>query len=123
MIGTGPEFKVNIGAGDTRVVKYGSTTSIQSNFTTVVTDFTLDQNYPNPFNPTTVIRFSIPVAAHVSLIIYDLLGREILRLIDGKMNPGKHTVNCNLSGLPSGVYIYRIITGQYVQQKKMISVR
>ncbi len=79
---------------------------------TMPTEFTIRDNYPNPFNPTTTIRYDIPDAARVSLIIYDIMGREIRRLIDGVVEPGYHRAVWDARNdlgveVSSGVYIYR----------------
>lgn len=73
-------------------------------------DYIVFQNYPNPFNPKTTIRFVLPSESKVSIIIYDILGAEILSLIDGEMNPGIYETVFNAGRLASGVYIYRITT-------------
>jgi N-acetylneuraminic acid mutarotase len=70
--------------------------------------FTLFQNYPNPFNPTTTIRFSIEASAEASLKIYDVRGREMATLLEGKINPGEHELFWRAEGLASGVYFYRL---------------
>lgn len=70
--------------------------------------YSLEQNYPNPFNPGTRISFSLPFDADVSLIIYDILGNEITRLIDGNLRAGAHEVQMNANQLSSGVYFYRL---------------
>jgi hypothetical protein len=70
--------------------------------------FALDQNYPNPFNPTTTIRYSVPVPGPVSLVIYDLIGREIARPVDGFLDAGPHAAVWDASGKASGVYTYRL---------------
>ncbi|HTY36145.1 MAG TPA: YCF48-related protein, partial [Bacteroidota bacterium] len=70
--------------------------------------FALAQNYPNPFNPTTTIDFQIPTTSNVSLTIYDLLGREIARLVDDVRQPGFYTVRWNASAISGGVYFYRM---------------
>ncbi|MFA3784145.1 T9SS type A sorting domain-containing protein [Melioribacteraceae bacterium 4301-Me] len=85
--------------------------------------FTLYQNYPNPFNPSTTIRFSLPQREHVTLKVFDILGREVAILVDGELNPGEHSVVFDASSLPSGVYFYRLQTGGYVQQRKMVVVK
>jgi beta-galactosidase len=122
-IGTGPEFTWTMGAGDTRVVNDGTATSIDSEAASHAMEFSLDQNYPNPFNPTTAIRFSLPASEYVSLTIYDFLGREVLRLVDGKMGAGSHTINCNLSGRSSGVYFYRMQAGRFIQTKPLLLLK
>jgi hypothetical protein len=90
--------------------------------------FALSQNYPNPFNPTTRIAYSIPSAQFVSLKVYDLLGRHIRTLIDAGVPAGSHTVSWDGtddggSAVPSGVYIYRLITASFASTRKMILVR
>ena len=70
--------------------------------------YALDQNYPNPFNPTTNINYSLQKAGHVTLKVYDMTGREIATLVNGRMNAGAHTVTFNASNLSSGVYIYAL---------------
>ena len=85
--------------------------------------FSLDQNYPNPFNPTTTIRFELPRAVHVSLIIYNLLGQEVTGLVDEEMQAGVRTVEFNAAGLASGMYFYRLKAGEFVSTRKLILVR
>ncbi len=70
--------------------------------------FTLEQNYPNPFNPSTLIQYDLPVSSHVKLAIYDMLGREVARLVDGVQPANRYNVQWNASNLSSGVYFYRI---------------
>jgi hypothetical protein len=72
---------------------------------------TLFQNYPNPFNPSTTIRFAVPAAGHVSLKVYDLLGREVATVVDGEFSPGMHERVWDASGVSSGVYLYRMRSG------------
>jgi hypothetical protein len=85
--------------------------------------FNLYQNFPNPFNPETVIRYSIPEQGHVSLAVFDLLGREVVRLVDGVMPRGDYSVKLDGSILTSGVYCYRLITGQHSLTKSMILLK
>jgi len=82
--------------------------------------FMLDRNYPNPFNPQTEIRFTLPVAVHVSIVVYDAVGREITRLVDSPMEAGHHYVKFKASNLPSGFYLYRITAGGYTEVKRMM---
>jgi hypothetical protein len=88
-----------------------------------VEDMHLFQNYPNPFNPTTQITFSLSDQKHVRLVIYNALGQRISTLIDGFMAAGLHRVEFNAKNLPSGVYFYQIIAGDYKCVKKMIVLR
>jgi len=71
-------------------------------------EFSLGQNYPNPFNPSTQIKFALPVASKVKLTLYNMLGQEVMTLVNEKMNLGLHEVKLNASRLSSGVYIYAI---------------
>ncbi|MCH8305923.1 MAG: T9SS type A sorting domain-containing protein, partial [Candidatus Marinimicrobia bacterium] len=90
--------------------------------------FDLSQNYPNPFNPTTVINYAIPQATEVTIVIYDLLGREVIRWEGNKIGAGYHSIRWdgrNQRGVQvsSGVYIYRIIAGDFIRSKKMVLLR
>ena len=85
----------------------------------IPTEFALKQNYPNPFNASTTISFSIPEQTHVSLRVYDLLGREVDVLIDAVVAPGEYRATFNGAKYSSGVYLYRLIAGNYVQTRKM----
>ncbi|MGC8653662.1 MAG: VPS10 domain-containing protein [Candidatus Kryptoniota bacterium] len=71
-------------------------------------EFEIGQNYPNPFNPSTLISYRLPSESYVTLRVYDILGREIKTLFNGRQNKGDHNVNFDASALPSGVYFYRI---------------
>jgi hypothetical protein len=82
--------------------------------------FILYNNYPNPFNPSTKITFSIPEAAEVELAVFDLLGRRIETLINGKLTSGMHSINFDGAGLASGVYIYRLVAGGTSITRKMV---
>ncbi len=86
-------------------------------------EFVLDQNYPNPFNPTTNIRFSIPERSHVSLKIYDLLGKEIADLVSEEKSSGTYDVRFNGSNLPSGVYVYALRAKDVSITRKMVLIK
>ena len=87
-------------------------------------EFYVDQNYPNPFNPTTTIKFGLPVQAEVNLIIYDILGREVSRIISSQvMNAGNYNYSFDASNLSSGTYIYRLQADQKVEIKKMLLLK
>ena len=85
--------------------------------------FSLYQNYPNPFNPSTKINYDIPKASYVKLIVYDVLGKKIATLVNEKLSSGSYEVDWNGSGYPSGVYFYKLTTGDYVETKKMILLK
>lgn len=81
------------------------------------------QNYPNPFNPATTITFQLPVSGHVTLKVYDITGKEISALLNEFMENGKHNVTFEGSGLPSGVYFYKLVSDKYSELKKMMLIK
>lgn len=83
----------------------------------------LSQNYPNPFNPITKIKYSIPLSENVQIKIYNVLSKEIKTIISEFKQTGDYEIEFDASGLPSGVYFYRIISGGYSETKKMILLR
>lgn len=85
--------------------------------------FGLNQNYPNPFNPTTMIRYQLSSVSHVSLKVYDVLGREVTTLVDEDQIAGLHSVNFNAANIPSGVYFYRLVSGDMTATKKMVLIK
>ena len=85
--------------------------------------FELSQNYPNPFNPNTVISFQLPVDSKVSLVIYDIRGKEVKTLFSEVRTAGYYTVPFNGSEFASGVYLYRITTDNFIKTKKMVLVK
>lgn len=89
----------------------------------VVEQFKLDQNYPNPFNPSTNITFNLPEASDVSLQVFDMLGRKVATLVNGKLNAGSHDINFDASSIASGMYIYTIQAGAYKATKKMMLLK
>ena len=86
-------------------------------------EFALMQNYPNPFNPTTTISFNIPKAGDVKLTLFNILGQEIITLINGFKESGFHKINFEAENLNSGLYIYKLESASFVQTKKMILLR
>ncbi len=86
-------------------------------------DFRLYQNYPNPFNPSTTFRFDLPQRTNVTLQIFDLEGRSIATIINGVMESGPQEVQFDASGLASGIYLYRLQTGTFVDTKKMVLLK
>ena len=92
-------------------------------FSLIPTKITLYQNYPNPFNPVTHITYDLPVDTRVQLKIYDVLGREVATLVDEFQKAGVHNKTFDASGLSSGVYVYRIVTENFVKERKMVLVK
>lgn len=87
---------------------------------TLPTEFRLEQNYPNPFNASTVIRFALPEPSAVTLRLFDVLGREVGTVVDKKLQPGEYKIHLEAKDLPSGVYIYQLQAGSFVQHRKMV---
>lgn len=85
--------------------------------------YSLEQNYPNPFNPTTKISYSVPTESFITLKVYDILGNEIAILLNEKKNKGDYNVEFNAAHLSCGVYFYQIISGGFVQTRKMILLK
>ncbi len=85
--------------------------------------FELSHNYPNPFNPSTVIPFQIGQRSHVSLKIYDIIGREVATLVSGELEAGKYTRQWNAAAFSSGVYFYRLEAGSFISVKKLILLK
>ncbi|MFQ3608076.1 MAG: T9SS type A sorting domain-containing protein [Chloroherpetonaceae bacterium] len=93
--------------------------------------FALEQNYPNPFNPTTVIAYQLPVASEVKLEVYDVLGRKVMTLVNGRQDAGAYNFTLNAGNLSSGVYFYRLqasatngaSSSNFVQTKKMMLIK
>jgi len=83
----------------------------------------LFQNYPNPFNPITKISFSIPAYSHVTLKVFDILGREISMLLDKDLIAGKYEVEFDGKDLSSGIYFYTLIANNFVETKKLLLVK
>jgi spore coat protein A, manganese oxidase len=89
----------------------------------IPTEFSLGQNYPNPFNPETRIAYGLPKDARVVLDVFDILGQKVVRLVDGMKPAGYHEAAFNASQLSSGLYVYRLTAGDFIQVKKMMLVR
>lgn len=85
--------------------------------------FALGQNYPNPFNPSTKISFALPKDSEVELRVFDLLGREVATLVNGMVKVGQHEVEWQATGMPSGVYFYRLTTDGFSQSKKLLLLK
>lgn len=85
--------------------------------------FSLEQNYPNPFNPTTTIRYNIATAVHVTLKVYDILGRLISELVNEEQSPGSYSIMFSASSLPGGVYFYKLDANSFSQTKRLSLVK
>ena len=89
----------------------------------IATTFSLKENYPNPFNPTTTIEYSIGIAGPTRLMVYDVLGREVVKLVDEYRPIGSHKVVWNANNMPSGIYFYRLETSSFIRTQKMILMK
>ena len=105
------------------VLKVGQTTSINHNNTEIIDNYNLSQNYPNPFNPATKINWQSPVNSWQTLKVYDVLGNEVVTLINEQQNAGTYQVDFDGSNLPSGVYFYKLEAGEFVETKRMILLK
>ncbi len=105
------------------LIKLSVPTLVMGNESKVPDRFVLNQNYPNPFNPTTVISYQLSAASHVTLNVYDVLGREVETLVNQKQNPGNYSVTFDGSRLSSGVYFYRVQAGAFTDVKKLMLVK
>ncbi len=94
-----------------------------SDETVIPNTFLLGQNYPNPFNPSTTIFYQLPQRSHVRLTVYDLLGREIMTLVNREQPAGEYSVKVNAGNLSSGIYLYRLEAGSFIQTRKMMLLK
>ncbi len=86
-------------------------------------DYMLHANYPNPFNPVTTMKYDLPFDSEVTLTVYDMLGREVVTLVNEMKSAGRYSVTFNAAGLPSGMYFYKIKAHDFVQVRKMILLK
>ncbi len=86
-------------------------------------EYDLAQNFPNPFNPSTVIQYAIPVKSHVILTVHNLLGQVVATIVNGEQEAGFHEIRFDALSLASGVYLYRLEAGKFVQTRKLTLIR
>ncbi|MEO6694909.1 MAG: T9SS type A sorting domain-containing protein, partial [Ignavibacteria bacterium] len=98
-------------------------TSISNSGLSIPVEFSLSQNYPNPFNPTTKINYEVPFANQVILKVYDLLGKEVMTLVNDKQPAGRYEVQFDGTALSSGAYFYRLEAGDFKSIKRMILIK
>jgi hypothetical protein len=89
----------------------------------VAENFELKQNYPNPFNPSTSIQYAITTRQFVTLKVYNILGDEVVTLVNEEKQSGVYEVTFNASNLSSGMYLYKLQSGSFVETKKMILIK
>ncbi len=110
------------GTGVWRIPLSSFPTGVESS-PAVPSAFRLDQNYPNPFNPSTTISFSLPSRSYATLIVFDVMGRDVATIVAEEMTPGNYSRQWNASGLPSGVYFYRLQAGAFMQTRRLLLLR
>jgi hypothetical protein len=113
------------GSGESHTAVFGASTfpvGIRQ-ISSTINGFKLNQNYPNPFNPTTRIGFSVDKSNYVDLRLYDILGREVKVLLSQPMSPGEYEIDFEATNLASGMYYYRLQSGENVAVKKMTLVK
>ncbi len=117
-------FSTAGGTGASNIAKWdGLLTGTKNPNNSVPDKFTLSQNYPNPFNPSTKIKFTVPSKSNVSLVIYNILGKEVASLVNKELTPGNYEVQWDAANYPSGDYFYRMKTNGFTETKKMILVK
>ena len=122
-------LRVTIHATDRELNKISASMTITVNEVTsaegeeLPTEVSLSQNYPNPFNPQTTIEYALPQAGDVSLLVYDMLGREVATLLEGPQAAGRHAVNFDANGLPNGTYVYRLVAPNKTITRTMVLVK
>ncbi|MEP7146245.1 MAG: M14 family zinc carboxypeptidase, partial [bacterium] len=123
MVSNGTVVADGIYIDDIKLAGYNATpTGIVSN-TGIPEKYSLSQNYPNPFNPTTNINYSLPASQNTLLRIYDLLGKEVMTLVNEKQNAGNYSVSFDGSNLSSGLYYYKLESGEFTDTKKMLLIK
>jgi hypothetical protein len=103
---------------------YGTVTSVDiTHEPGVPVEYSIAQNYPNPFNPTTTIEYTLPATGFVTLKIYNVLGQEVRTLVNDRQESGRYTIRFDASSLASGMYLYRIESGKFIQSRKMLLLK
>ncbi len=112
-------------APDGSVIYYAdlSLVGIDPNNNNVPAEYQLEQNYPNPFNPTTTLKYALPKGSNVTLKVYDMLGNEIMTVVNGYQTAGNYVESIDASSLASGVYFYKLNAGDFTDSKKMTVVK
>jgi hypothetical protein len=106
-----------------RTFTTGTTDAVDEVSSALPREFALMQNYPDPFNPTTVIRYKLPFTCSLTLKVFDVLGREVVTLVDGIKSAGNYFVTFDGNRLSSGLYLYRLEAGSYTATQKMLLVK
>lgn len=113
----------NNSSSDYATLSYSVTTGIEPVSGEIPDTYRLYDNYPNPFNPVTTIKFDVPVQSFTSLVIYDVTGKTVRTLVNQDLSAGRYNYSFDASGLASGVYLYKIIAGDFNNVRKMVLVK
>ncbi len=100
-----------------------ATTAVHENDSPLPNQFALGQNFPNPFNPSTEIQFSLPNEAEVRLTVVNMLGQEVATVVNGRYSAGVYTASFDAANLPSGLYFYRMVAGDFTSVRKMMLMK
>jgi len=118
------QYSRNLGTGEgIELVTPGTLTAVTEGILPDGSAYHLEANYPNPFNPSTTIIARWPVESEVSLVVYDLLGNEVARLAEGRFPAGRYEFRFDGNALASGLYLYRLMAGSYMETRRMLLVR
>ena len=102
---------------------YSEIIGVKNISTEIPSKYSLSQNYPNPFNPVTNLEFGILKLGFVTLKVYDLLGEEVSTLVNEKLIPGKYQVEFDAGSLTSGIYFYRLTSGDFTDTRRMMMIK
>ncbi|MCX6121218.1 MAG: T9SS type A sorting domain-containing protein [Ignavibacteriales bacterium] len=129
--GIGEYYEYDVESGPERILlgciingdTLGTITSVNDQPKIVIADFELHQNYPNPFNPITTIEYDLRTSSNIILIVYNLLGEEVKTLVKERQQKGSYKITFDARDLASGVYIYKLTTGNTMFSKKMLYIK
>lgn len=116
-------YNISLAGAVLNGVTYGTVTSVALPTRGQTSTYTLSQNYPNPFNPSTIIQYTLPHHSHVTLSVFNTLGQKVAELVNSEIEPGTHEVKFDGSRLASGVYFYRMQSGEFVNTKSFVLMR
>jgi hypothetical protein len=120
---TGKMVNSVLKSGESTVIDNQSINELNVSKNEIPKEYYLEQNYPNPFNPSTTIQFSLPKQTILKINIYNMLGEQLATIAEGTYEAGYHKITFNASNLPSGTYIYRLESNEFVQVKKMLLIK
>ncbi len=114
---------VEVTNSENHIIDFGTTGMVMQNNVDLPKEYSLLQNYPNPFNPETKIRFNIPKLSNIKLIVYDITGRAIETIVNQELQPGRYEYKFRSENYASGVYFYKIQSGDFSQIKRMVLIK